>query len=118
MKVRSIIFVFIGCLLCVQIANAQYWTWLAHERRQRHQDYYDKFMEWWEDYYQQYLERRHEAEMEYIQAWNENMQQGILRLNTDPQIVGVTPVNGALLLNTTDITVPGRHEHDIRTAVL
>ena len=44
----------------------------------------------------------------YLQAYDENMQQGIVRLNLTPQTPGITAVNGALLLNATDISLPGR----------
>jgi len=44
----------------------------------------------------------------FIQAWNENMQDGISRLNMEPQQGGVTPVNGALLIPEADLSLPGR----------
>jgi len=44
----------------------------------------------------------------YIQSYTQNMQSGIKRLNTEPQTTGVTPINGALLLNTSDCAVPAR----------
>ncbi|GAI76940.1 unnamed protein product, partial [marine sediment metagenome] len=59
--------------------------------------------------YANYMAKKHAWEMGYLQAWNENMQEGIKRLNNQPQQIGVTPVNGALLLNETDVSVPGRH---------
>lgn len=48
-----------------------------------------------------------------IQAWNENMQRGITRLNEEPQQVGVTPINGCLLLSESDWTLPGRNDNSI-----
>jgi len=51
--------------------------------------------------------------MGYLQAWNENMQRGIRRLNNEPQQVGVTSINGCLLLNETDISIPGRNGNSI-----
>ncbi|HEX7321025.1 MAG TPA: hypothetical protein VF399_11810 [bacterium] len=45
----------------------------------------------------------------FIQAWNENMQDGISRLNMEPQQGGVTPVNGALLIPEADLSLPGRN---------
>ncbi len=44
----------------------------------------------------------------FIQAWNENMQDGISRLNMEPQQGGVTPINGALLIPEADLSLPGR----------
>jgi hypothetical protein len=44
----------------------------------------------------------------YIQAYTQNMQNGIKRLNIDPQTAGVTPINGALLLSVSDCAVPSR----------
>jgi hypothetical protein len=44
----------------------------------------------------------------FIQAWNENMQDGISRLNMEPQQSGVTPVNGALLIPEPDLSLPHR----------
>ena len=47
--------------------------------------------------------------MNFLQSWTENIQNGIMRLNNDPQTIGVTPINGALLLNNNDYSAPGRN---------
>ena len=69
-----------------------------------------EYPKWFSDYID--VLQEHGAErvylLHYIQEWNENMQLGIKRLNMHPQSAGVTPVNGALLINESDASIPGR----------
>ncbi len=76
--------------------------------QQSNDGYSQEFWDWWEGVWADYMAKKRAWEMGYLQDWNENMQKGIKRLNTMPQQVGVTPINGALLFNETDISIPGR----------
>jgi hypothetical protein len=44
----------------------------------------------------------------FLQAWNEEIQSGINRLNAQPETEGVTSINGVLLLSQSELMVPGR----------
>ncbi|MGD8978493.1 MAG: RHS repeat-associated core domain-containing protein, partial [candidate division WOR-3 bacterium] len=66
------------------------------------------YEQWWEDAWADYMAEYRAWEIGYIQDWNENMQKGIKRLNTQPLKPGVTPINGTLLLNEVDVSVPSR----------
>ncbi|MEO0156906.1 MAG: hypothetical protein ABIL07_07315, partial [candidate division WOR-3 bacterium] len=59
-------------------------------------------------YDNEYLKAYHNWLLGFIQAWNEYYRKGITRLNTEPQQIGITPINGGLLLNETDLSMPGR----------
>ncbi len=103
---RKDLLVLFGCILfCFEAKIA--WAQMAlvnpgRVDKPKQRSYYDPYAE----AYQKWL-------MGYLQAWNENMQNGIRHLNNEPQQVGVTPINGCLLLNETDFSIPGRNVNSI-----
>lgn len=80
MKSRYLLLLFACLFLCVNTASARWITW---------------------DEYRELVAR-------YVQSWSDAMRTGIVKLNNQPQMVGVTPVNGALLINSTHYKFPGR----------
>ncbi len=113
MKPKYLLLFTVWIFACFKMNYAQsmdYWDWFWQRYRT---PYEDRFQEWWEGVWAQYMAAKRAWEMGFLQDWNENMQEGIKRLNTIPQQVGVTPINGALLLNETDISVPGRLGNNI-----
>ena len=98
MKPKHLLLLIACIFICFEIGSAQ----------QSDDRYSQEFWDWWEQVWADYMAKKRAWEMGYLQDWNENMQKGIKRLNTMPQQVGVTPINGALLFNETDISIPGR----------
>jgi len=66
------------------------------------------FADWRVDNYIKWFVETYGRLIAYQMAKDDNMQHGILQLNHEPHVFGVTPLNGALLMNETDLTVPER----------
>ncbi|NOR18095.1 hypothetical protein GQ543_10385 [candidate division WOR-3 bacterium] len=106
MKPKHLLLLIACILICFEIGNAQ--MRMSSPDPELINGYPQEFWDWWEQVWADYMAKKRAWEMGYLQDWNENMQKGIKRLNTMPQQVGVTPINGALVLNETDISIPGR----------
>ena len=99
----------IGVAVIPATGISQYGNYaMASPRGELINGYPEEFWKWWEKVWADYMADYRTWEIGYIQDWNENMQAGIKRLNTQPFTNGVTPLNGALLLNHSDVSVPGR----------
>jgi RHS repeat-associated protein len=107
---RSVILV-MCVVLCLNIVEAQDFSWPSG--RAFTDRYPQEFWNWWEKVWTEYMARKQAFWQSYSQAWNENMQNGIKRLNTMPLQEGITPINGALLIDETDVSIPGRRGNGI-----